>query len=114
MLILILIQCVHTTSVSLFNTSSGTARGASMAFFLSLGKPELHDTNTSSTALVPFPHNSMSHVPGCSAIGDKKLKQWVIGRPDTAEFDIDEQCEYLILGCDGLFDMMDLDKVRRC
>jgi serine/threonine protein phosphatase PrpC len=84
-----------------------------MASFLLLGKPGIYDGGAPlPAATVPFPHNSTSHVSRCSAIGDKKLKQWVIGRPDTAEFDIDDQCEYLILGCDGLFDMMDLDKVR--
>lgn len=46
------------------------------------------------------------------AIGDKKLKQWVIGTPDTAEFDLDSECDYLILGCDGLWDTMTRDKVR--
>eukprot|EP00050_Salpingoeca_kvevrii_P005779 m.285592 g.285592 ORF g.285592 m.285592 type:complete len:399 (+) comp11412_c0_seq1:265-1461(+) len=45
------------------------------------------------------------------AIGDKKLKQWVIGDPDVAEFDLDGTEEYLILGCDGLWDVMDNDKV---
>lgn len=45
------------------------------------------------------------------AIGDRKLKQWVIGRPDVNTFDLDGTEEYLILGCDGLWDVMDNAKV---
>lgn len=45
------------------------------------------------------------------AIGDKKLKEWVIGDPDVAEFDLDGTEEYLILACDGLWDVMDEEKV---
>ncbi len=45
------------------------------------------------------------------AIGDRKLKQWVIGRPDVREFDLDGTEEYLIIGCDGLWDVMTSDKV---
>mmetsp|Transcript_20321 Transcript_20321/g.52703 ORF Transcript_20321/g.52703 Transcript_20321/m.52703 type:complete len:374 (+) Transcript_20321:52-1173(+) len=45
------------------------------------------------------------------AIGDKKLKEWVIGDPDVAEFDLDGTEEYLILACDGLWDVMDEAKV---
>eukprot|EP00051_Salpingoeca_urceolata_P015563 m.202200 g.202200 ORF g.202200 m.202200 type:complete len:386 (+) comp18435_c4_seq5:210-1367(+) len=42
------------------------------------------------------------------AIGDKKLKEWVIGRPDIAEFDIGSgKEEFLVLGCDGLWDCME-------
>ena len=44
------------------------------------------------------------------AIGDRKLKQWVIGRPDIAEFDLDGTEEYLVLGCDGLWDVMTPEK----
>lgn len=45
------------------------------------------------------------------AIGDRKLKQWVIGRPDVAVFDLDGTEEYLVLGCDGLWDVLTPDKV---
>lgn len=45
------------------------------------------------------------------AIGDKKLKQWVIGLPDVCEFDLDGTEDYMIIGCDGLWDVMDNDKV---
>jgi serine/threonine protein phosphatase PrpC len=48
----------------------------------------------------------------CRAIGDGKLKKWVIGTPDIAEFELTDDCEYLIAGCDGLWDVMDNDKVR--
>ncbi|EDQ89893.1 uncharacterized protein MONBRDRAFT_32120 [Monosiga brevicollis MX1] len=48
------------------------------------------------------------------AIGDRKLKQWVIGKPDIAEFDITDDCEYLIAGCDGLWDVMNTETVRLC
>ncbi len=44
------------------------------------------------------------------AIGDRKLKQWVIGRPDVAVFDLDGTEEYLVLGCDGLWDVLTPDK----
>eukprot|EP00041_Stephanoeca_diplocostata_P018203 m.379458 g.379458 ORF g.379458 m.379458 type:complete len:257 (-) comp20953_c0_seq5:3472-4242(-) len=46
------------------------------------------------------------------AIGDKKLKEWVIGDPDVKEFDLDGTEEYLILACDGLWDVMDEDTVH--
>ena len=45
------------------------------------------------------------------AIGDRKLKEWVIGDPDVASFDLDGTEEYLIVACDGLWDVMDEDKV---
>eukprot|EP00039_Didymoeca_costata_P032932 m.39940 g.39940 ORF g.39940 m.39940 type:complete len:374 (+) comp9611_c0_seq1:177-1298(+) len=45
------------------------------------------------------------------AIGDKKLKKWVIGSPDVEEFDLDGTEDYLVLGCDGLFDIMKYDKI---
>ena len=45
------------------------------------------------------------------AIGDRKLKQWVIGRPDVAEFDLTDSQEYLVLGCDGLWDVLTPEKV---
>ena len=46
------------------------------------------------------------------AIGDRKLKQWVIGRPDVAEFELTGSQEYLVLGCDGLWDVLTPEKVR--
>ena len=45
------------------------------------------------------------------AIGDRKLKEWVIGDPDVASFDLDGTEEYLIVACDGLWDVMDEEKV---
>ena len=45
------------------------------------------------------------------AIGDRKLKQWVIGNPDVNTFDLDGTEDYLIIGCDGLWDVMTPDKV---
>lgn len=45
------------------------------------------------------------------AIGDRKLKTWVIGRPDVEEFDLDGTEDFLLLGCDGLFDVMDHEKI---
>ena len=45
------------------------------------------------------------------AIGDRKLKQWVIGNPDVSAFDLDGTEDYLIIGCDGLWDVMTPDKV---
>lgn len=45
------------------------------------------------------------------AIGDKKLKQYVIGTPDITTHDLDETCDFLILACDGLWDVMDREKV---
>lgn len=47
----------------------------------------------------------------CSAIGDAKLKQWVIGKPDVTVHDLTDDCEYLILACDGMWDVMDNDTV---
>ena len=45
------------------------------------------------------------------AIGDIKLKKWVIGTPDTAEFDLNGEEDFIILACDGLWDVMDHAKV---
>lgn len=45
------------------------------------------------------------------AIGDKKLKQWVIGMPDVSEFELNDTADYIVIGCDGLWDVMDKDKV---
>ena len=45
------------------------------------------------------------------AVGDRKLKQWVIGTPDVHEFDLDGTEEYLVLGCDGLWDVLTPEKV---
>jgi len=45
------------------------------------------------------------------AIGDIKLKKWVIGTPDTAEFDLTGEEDFILLACDGLWDVMDHAKV---
>lgn len=45
------------------------------------------------------------------AIGDKKLKQWVIGEPGVSEFTLDGSEEYVIIACDGLWDCMTHDEV---
>lgn len=45
------------------------------------------------------------------AIGDKKLKQWVVGDPDVAEFDLDGTEDFLLIACDGLWDVMDSDNI---
>eukprot|EP00040_Diaphanoeca_grandis_P014906 m.75746 g.75746 ORF g.75746 m.75746 type:complete len:363 (+) comp24822_c1_seq1:380-1468(+) len=45
------------------------------------------------------------------AIGDRKLKQWVIGEPDVNSFDLDGTEEFMVLACDGLWDVMDNDAV---
>eukprot|EP00042_Codosiga_hollandica_P025599 m.115477 g.115477 ORF g.115477 m.115477 type:complete len:433 (+) comp51918_c0_seq2:175-1473(+) len=45
------------------------------------------------------------------AFGDRKLKQWVIGKPDINVFDLDGTEEYLVIGCDGLWDVLTPDKV---
>ena len=37
--------------------------------------------------------------------------QWVIGVPDVREFDLDGTEEFLVLGCDGLWDCMKEDEV---
>ncbi|XP_023547654.1 probable protein phosphatase 2C 2 [Cucurbita pepo subsp. pepo] len=38
------------------------------------------------------------------AIGDKHLKQWVISEPETRVVKIEDDCDYLILASDGLWD----------
>lgn len=45
------------------------------------------------------------------AIGDKKLKQWVVGDPDVASFDLDGTEDFLLIACDGLWDVMDSQKI---
>ena len=37
-------------------------------------------------------------------IGDRNLKEWVIAEPDTQIIEIKPDCEFLILGSDGLWD----------
>lgn len=37
-------------------------------------------------------------------IGDKHLKQWVIAEPETKVLRIKPDCEFLILGSDGLWE----------
>eukprot|EP00055_Hartaetosiga_balthica_P002355 m.3681 g.3681 ORF g.3681 m.3681 type:complete len:392 (+) comp2109_c0_seq1:72-1247(+) len=45
------------------------------------------------------------------AFGDAKLKKYVIPDPDITEHDLDDKCEYVVIACDGLWDVMDKDKV---
>ncbi|XP_066352461.1 probable protein phosphatase 2C 32 [Miscanthus floridulus] len=40
-------------------------------------------------------------------IGDGHLKQWVVADPDTRTLLVDQQCEFLILASDGLWDKID-------
>ncbi|EER95033.1 hypothetical protein BDA96_01G432800 [Sorghum bicolor] len=40
-------------------------------------------------------------------IGDGHLKQWVVADPDTRTVLVDQQCEFLILASDGLWDKID-------
>lgn len=40
-------------------------------------------------------------------IGDRDLKKWVIAEPETIRFKISENCEFLILASDGLWDKVD-------
>uniref|UniRef100_A0A803QYL7 PPM-type phosphatase domain-containing protein n=2 Tax=Cannabis sativa TaxID=3483 RepID=A0A803QYL7_CANSA len=37
-------------------------------------------------------------------IGDRHLKEWVIAEPETKVLEIKPECEFLILGSDGLWD----------
>lgn len=37
-------------------------------------------------------------------IGDRNLKQWVIAEPETKVLRLKRDCEFLILGSDGLWD----------
>lgn len=37
-------------------------------------------------------------------IGDRTLKEWVIAEPYTKMLEIKPECEFLILGSDGLWD----------
>lgn len=45
------------------------------------------------------------------AIGDMKLKQWVVGDAEVAEFDLDGREDFLVLACDGLWDCMKEEEV---
>eukprot|EP00128_Syssomonas_multiformis_P002156 Colp12_sorted_trinity150504_noHs@34718 len=40
------------------------------------------------------------------AIGDRHLKSLVIGRPDVAHFELEGDEQYMVLACDGLWDVM--------
>ena len=40
-------------------------------------------------------------------IGDGHLKQWVVADPETRTLLVDQQCEFLILASDGLWDKID-------
>ncbi|CAN6295460.1 unnamed protein product [Urochloa humidicola] len=40
-------------------------------------------------------------------IGDAHLKQWIVADPDTMTLLVDQQCEFLILASDGLWDKID-------
>ena len=41
-------------------------------------------------------------------IGDRSLKQWVIAEPETKILTIKPECEFLILGSDGLWDKVNI------
>ncbi len=46
------------------------------------------------------------------AFGHRKLKQWVIGTPDIRSFDLHGDESYLVMACDGLWDVLTPEKVR--
>lgn len=45
------------------------------------------------------------------AIGDAEHKPYVWGQPDTATFDLDGTEEFIVLACDGLWDVLSRDRV---
>ena len=48
------------------------------------------------------------------AIGDAKDKQFVIGEADVAPFDLDGTEDYMVVACDGLWDVLDGKEVVEC
>jgi protein phosphatase 1E len=48
------------------------------------------------------------------AIGDAKDKQFVIGEADVATFDLDGSEDYLVVACDGIWDVLNGEEVIQC
>ena len=48
------------------------------------------------------------------AIGDAKEKRLVIGEADVATFDLDGTEDYLIVACDGVWDVVSPDEAVKC
>lgn len=40
------------------------------------------------------------------SLGDIALKEWVIGQPFTTEIVLDDTDEWLVIACDGVWDVM--------
>ncbi len=48
------------------------------------------------------------------AIGDAKLKHLVVGDADVDEFALDGTEDYLIVACDGVWDVLNEEEVVKC
>ena len=48
------------------------------------------------------------------AIGDAKDKPLVIGEADVATFDLDGSEEYLVVACDGIWDVVNEEEAAKC
>ena len=48
------------------------------------------------------------------AIGDAKEKKFVIGEADVAEVNLDGTEDYLVLACDGVWDVVDGEEMVAC
>lgn len=48
------------------------------------------------------------------AIGDAKEKQFVIGEADVATFDLQGNEDYLVVACDGVWDVSSGEEVSQC
>lgn len=60
----------------------------------------------------------MSRVMGVLAIsrsiGDHSLKKYVISEPNLTEIVLNQECEFLVVACDGLWDVMSDQEVVDC
>jgi len=45
------------------------------------------------------------------ALGDSSMKEFVVGSPYTTETELGEEDEFLVIACDGLWDVADDQKV---
>ena len=48
------------------------------------------------------------------AIGDAKDKKFVISEADVSTFDLDGSEDYLVLACDGMWDVLNGEEVVEC
>lgn len=48
------------------------------------------------------------------AIGDAKEKKFVIGEADVIKMDLDGSEDYLVLACDGVWDVVDGEELVEC